>query len=355
MNNFRCFKKCMIHFEPGVNIISGPNAIGKTTVLEAIHVLCLTKSNRTSRDQELIMNGSIGFEVSGVLKKEGLITNVGIFYSNKNKRVKINNYLYRTISEFIGMLNVVAFVPSDLFLFLGSPLIRRRELDLMLCQISRKYMIALSQYNKLLKERNYLLKEFENIKDAITLIGVITDQLFEEGSTIISYRDSFIKKVNTIIYEKHLMISDKREKLFINYVPSVNTNNYKNTMIKALPEDIKKKITTYGPHRDDYTFHINGKNVSEYGSQGQKRNAILSTKLAFVDLIYDTKKEYPMLLLDDVFSELDKKRQNSLIKTLDKNVQTIITTSTLSDIDEDLLKTAKLIKLNSGGENNGGY
>lgn len=357
IKNFRCFQKFTVELDSGLNIIYGPNASGKTSLLEAIHILGLTKSNRTRNDSELIKIGTEGFVIQGEIKEENAQKTIMVLYSNKIKKVKVNNSFYKTLSDFIGCFNVVVFSPSDLFVFLGAPAVRRRELDLMLCQVSKQYLVASTRYNRLLKERNFLLKEYsmsrsENKKD---LLLVITEQLIKEGKQIISFRDRFLKKLNKITFNKHLLITKGKENLILKYCPSVLDKDYKKMMESFFLEDVKRGNTACGPHRDDFCFLINDKNVSDYGSQGQRRNAILTVKLAFVDLVYEVKKKYPVLLLDDVFSEFDETRQNHLIQTLDKGVQTIITTATLSDIDKKLIENAKLIKINIGGEKDGGY
>jgi len=348
--NFRCFAEKNFNFGDNLNIIFGPNAVGKTSLLEAVHVLGLTKSNPTNNDQDMIQNGKDYFLVKGFFNKGEISDTVLVCYSGKGKQVKRNNEIFRSLGEYIGFFNAVSFAPSDLITFFGASSKRRREFDMAFCQLSKQFLYWSTIYNRLLKERNVLLKTLsfdDNVKTK-KLLEVIDQRLIEAGERVIQDRQRYLKQLNLILKRIHKQIAEQEE-LKINYHASCSLGNYDKSLKANFENDIKRGSTSVGPHRDNFVLTINDKDLCVYGSQGQQRNAVLSIKLALVELIYQTKGEYPILLLDDVFSELDKIRQNQLIKTLNKYVQTIITTATLSDIDKGLVNQAKLIELKEGG------
>lgn len=350
LHNFRCFSKKELDFEKNLNIIHGPNAIGKTSLLEAVHVLGLTKSNRTSNDNEMIKQGVDYFLAKGIFSRDGIDDVVTVLYSEKGKQIKKNNDIFKSLGDYIGFFNVVSFSPSDLGTFYGVPSKRRREFDMAFCQLSKQFLYWSTVYNKYLKERNALLKTIavdKNLKTK-TLLEVIDEKLIEAGKQVISYRLRYLKHLNALLKPIHYQISNCEE-LEIEYQFSCPQDDYDKIYKQNIENDIKKGITSVGPHRDNFVLTINKRDVSSFGSQGQQRNAVLSIKLALVELIFQIKGEYPVLLLDDVFSELDKSRQNQLIKALNNEVQTIITTATLSDIDKDLVAQARLIELKEGG------
>ena len=223
--------------------------------------------------------------------------------------------------------------------------------DLVFCQISKDYLFMTNYYKKLLKDRNTLLKRltFENRNDLQNLLEVITEQLIDYGNKIIEFRKNNIRKISEFASCNHYKISKNLETFELQYIPSFNMLT-KQIYDFSYAEDLKKGYTTIGPHRDDYSFIVNNKNVAIFGSQGQQRNAVLSVKLGMADFIFEIKKEAPTLLLDDVFSELDKERQNSLINSLNPNFQTIITTASISDLDKRILDNALIVELDKRSE-----
>ena len=352
LTNFRCFAVKNLEFGNNLNIIHGSNAVGKTSLLEAVHLLGLTKSNRTNNDQEMVKQGTDYFSVKGNFGNGEIKDTVAVYYSEKGKQIKKNNEVFKSLGEYIGYFNVVSFAPSDLISFFGMPGKRRREFDMAFCQLSKQFLYWSTVYNRLLKERNVLLKTlaFGTDDKAKKLLEVIDQRLVEAGKNVIQDRLCFLKQLNSILNGIHKQIAEQ-EDLTIKYQGSCSLDNFERSLKTNLDYDIKKGLSSIGPHRDNFVLTINEQDLCIYGSQGQKRNAVLSLKLAFVELIYRIKGEYPILLLDDVFSELDQTRQNQLIKTLNQNVQTIITTATLSDIDKELVAKAKLIELIKGGGN----
>ncbi|MBQ8292625.1 MAG: DNA replication/repair protein RecF [Bacilli bacterium] len=350
--NFRCYSEKTIEFDPSLTIIHGNNASGKTTILEAIHVLGLVKSYRASSDFDLIKINELSYSVKGLISKQNREDVVMVLNSNKIKKVKRNNEVYKTLTDYIGYMSVVYYDPTDFSIFQGSPSLRRRFFDILYCQITKHYLAATTEYKRLLKERNILLKELsvKNDKQTKNVLDVVTKQLVMYGKKIISMRERITKELESITFEKHKALSGGKERFALRYRPNVTIEEYENKIFNNLNEDLIRGTTLVGPHRDDYIFIINNKNIGDYGSQGQQKSAILSVKLASVELINEVTKHYPIVLLDDVFSELDKSRQNQLIKMLNRKAQTIITTATISDVEESVLRLARVIELEERGE-----
>ena len=352
LNNFRCYSNNMFEFDPSLTIICGKNATGKSTILEAIHVLGLAKSYRANSDFDLIKINELSYSVKGEILNQKRTDTVTVLNSNKVKKIKKNNDTYKSLSDYIGYMNVVYYDPTDFYIFQGTPALRRRFFDILFCQISKQYLNATSEYKRLLKERNILLKELvvKNDKATKSVLDVVTKQLVDNGKKIISMREKITKKLESFAQESHKNLTCEKERLNLRYRPNVAISDYEYKMEANLNEDLMRGTTLIGPHKDDYIFIINNKNIGDYGSQGQQKSAILSVKLASVELINEVKKQYPIVLLDDVFSELDRDRQNQLIKILNRKAQTIITTATISDVEPSVLSLAKLLELEERGE-----
>lgn len=351
IQNFRNFRTLDLEFSPKMTVIVGDNAVGKTSVIEAINCISSIKSFRTNEYQDLINDSSKYFYLEADLE-EDLTSNKVAYYCDSNvKRLKLNNFVYSKLSDYVGFFNVICFSALDFLKLKGAGNERRKMFDLIFCQISKDYLFMSNYYKKLLKDRNALLKGFilENRSETKKLIDVVTEQLIQYGNKLIDYRKQIIIELSKFAEKIHLDISGKDEILRIEYSPSVNELS-KEVFDKSFSEDLRRGFTTLGPHRDDYIFIVNNKNVGIFGSQGQQRNAILSSKLAMAEMIFKIKKEAPTLLLDDVFSELDKNRQNALINSLNLNFQTIITTASISDLDKEILDKAFIIKLDKRSE-----
>lgn len=351
LQQFRSFLAYEVEFSPKITVIYGDNAVGKTSIIEAVNCISSIKSFRTSDYTELINDSSDYFYLEATLKSEQVENKVTYFCDKQVKKIKINNFLYSKLSEFVGYFNVVCFSALDFLKLKGAGSERRKMFDLVFCQISKDYMFASNYYKKLLKDRNTLLKRLilENRSDLKKLIEVVSEQLVEYGNLIIKFRGKTINEISNFAKLHHCKISEQLETFSLMYCPSVKRLK-KEDYDASFNEDLKRGYTTIGPHRDDYIFIVNNKNVTIYGSQGQQRNAILSVKLAMADLIFENKKEAPTLLLDDVFSELDRKRQNALLNSLNPNYQTIITTASISDLDNKIFDNALVVKLDKRSE-----
>lgn len=348
LQKFRCYSSFSHTFSKDLIIIYGPNAVGKTSLIEAIYLLSLTKSPRTLIEKEMVKEGENAFFIKGeFLSSVNNKYNISFGFDGEKKLIKKNSASVKKSSDYVGTIDAVWFSAKDLNLITGTPKERRSNFDRIICQISKVYFTALSNYKKLLKERNALLKWliFENKTSNVVLLETVDQKLTNEAKKIIALRNKTINKINEILIKTHKEISGSDEVIQIEYVPNVSENDIVKELKLNLQEDLKHGNTSVGPHKDDYIFIINNKNIVSKGSQGQQRNAILSLKLSEVKLIYEVKKEYPILLLDDVFSELDKVRQNKLLENINNEVQTFITTTTISEIEEKTIKRAELIHM----------
>src|SRR5690625_1526032 len=317
LKNYRNYEQLDISFDNKINMIIGQNAQGKTNLLESIYVLAFTKSYRTVNDRELIFWNKDFAKVSGRIKnsKDKEIPLELIFHKS-GKKAKINHLEQQRLSEYIGTLNVVIFAPEDLALVKGSPQIRRKFIDMELGQIEPLYIYHLGQYQKILKQRNHLLKQLQQqMNPDTTFLTILTDQLITHGAIILKKRFNFLKNLRKLAIPIHYQISRELETLKIVYSSSVEVleeddegkleQKYSEAFTKVMNNEIRRGTTLVGPHRDDLLFYINDKDVKLYGSQGQQRTTALSLKLAEIDLIYEQMNEYPILLLDDVRSKLN--------------------------------------------------
>lgn len=339
LKNVRKFDDLELNINNNKILLFGSNAIGKTTVLEAINIASITKSHRSSNLKEVIKENSLFADIK-INYEDNLYR---VVLSNAGKMVSINNSEKKKISDYIGSFPTVFFSPNDLDIILSSPTIRRQFLNQEISQFSNTYLKNLNNYNKLLNERNSCLKELEIDSDT-KLLDVITKEMIEYGIKIISEREKFVNEINDVINEIHQQINSN-EVIKIIYQPSVTINNIYSNFENKKQSDIISNQTNYGPHRDELVFMINDKNAAKYASQGQIRNVVLSTKLALCKIIYKHQKKYPVLLLDDVLSELDINRQNNLLKILDNFGQTFISTADTSSLNNEILKKYQIIKL----------
>lgn len=336
LRNFRNYKELSASFHPGLNVFLGQNAQGKTNILESIYFLSLTRSHRTHTDKDLIHFQEQDLTVRGLLHRTTSTIPLDIELTPKGRITKINHLKQDKLSSYIGQMNVVLFAPEDLQLIKGAPALRRKFLDIELGQMKPMYLADLSTYTHVLKQRNAYLKQAETVdSDFLTVLDM---QLADYGSKVILHRLEFLEKLETVTREKHDYISDKREIIDLHYHSSLDLtekdnliDNYLTLLSKNRSRDIFKKNTSVGPHRDDVHFFINGINA-HFGSQGQHRSLVLSIKLAEIELIHQVTREYPILLLDDVMSELDNTRQTKLLETISDTIQTFITTTSLDHL-----------------------
>ena len=351
IKQFRNYHNIEVDFNPKLNVFVGRNAQGKTNLLESIYFLALTRSHRTKTDKNLIQFEEEQLQVSGLLQKKTATIPLEIDLTQKGRITKVNHLKQARLSDYIGHMNVVLFAPEDLQLVKGAPAIRRKFIDIELGQIKPIYLSDLSSYNHVLKQRNTYLKSTQNIDE--TFLSVLDDQLVEYGCRVMIHRAEFIQKMDFFGQKKHFDISDQLEELSIRYQPSVNfvdkehlADSFYRALQKSRSRDLFKKNTGVGPHRDDMIFLINGIEAS-FGSQGQHRSLVLSIKLAEIELMEGITKESPILLLDDVMSELDNNRQLKLLETISHNIQTFITTTSLDHL-QNLPDNLSIFTVNDG-------
>lgn len=335
LNNFRNYEILSLPLSEEINILYGDNAQGKTNILEAIYLCSTTKSHKGSKDREMIRLGTEEAHVRMKLKKADIPHKVDMHLKkNKSKGVAIDGIPIRKSSELFGLMNVVFFSPEDLSMMKNGPGERRRFMDLELCQLNQWYLIYLSNYNKILMQRNNLLKQIGYNKKLMETMEVWDSQLLEYGTHIIKARAAFLDELNLLVGEIHERLSGGKETLTVSYEPSVAAEFYGEKLKLSLERDIYQKATGYGPHRDDIVFFIGGENVKLFASQGQQRTAALSLKLAEIELVRRKIGENPVLLLDDVLSELDRKRQRHLLDGIE-GIQTVITCTGLEEFVGD--------------------
>jgi len=335
LKNFRNYRECLAELSPKVNILRGANAQGKTNLAEAIYYVCVGRSPRTPRDRELIRWDTEAAYVSATaVKSYGKIKVEGYLTKNE-KRISINSIPISRMGELMGAINAVFFSPDELKVVKESPSDRRRFLDIDICQLSKAYFYALNRYNKILAQRNRLLKKGGDIG---TQLDVWDLQLIEPAAKIISARINFVEKLKVYAAEAHAYLSGGKETLELSYegIADCGSEDLKGAYLAELKrtreKDLLNGFTTSGAHKDDLIIRVNGADIRTYGSQGQQRTAILALKLAELEIFASEIGEYPVLILDDVFSELDGARQHKLLERI-KNVQTLITcTDTVLEI-----------------------
>ncbi|MFP4286226.1 MAG: DNA replication/repair protein RecF [Candidatus Izemoplasmataceae bacterium] len=347
LNHFRLIDHSTFRFHPQMNIIIGDNAQGKTTVLEAIHLLGLTKSHRLAKDEDMIQTDAEFAKIHALCHFNQTDNNLSMVISKSGKKAKINDLEMTKLSDYIGRLHVVMFSPEDIDLIKGSPLERRRFLDLAISQLSNQYVQYLLKYRKLLKERNDILKGLDQNKFDLVMLDVITDQMIHYAEKIVIKRKKFLDDLNPILEKYIRVISEDDPITTLLYDPSVE-QHFKQMYEKKKSIDMMLKSTSLGPHRDDCLFYAQAKQVKTIASQGQLRTIVLALKLSLSEMINAKYGHYPVVLLDDMFSELDHKRQQSILSKLNQKAQLFITTTDLSTIDETVLSQATLFTIEEG-------
>jgi len=359
LQNYRNYDHLQLDSFAAVNLFIGQNAQGKTNLIEALFVLALSKSHRTNKDKELIAFHADQARITCEAEKKYGKVKLELNFTSKGKRAKINGLEQRKLSEFVGTINAVMFAPEDLEIVKGSPGVRRRFLDMEIGQVQPSYLFHLQQYQKILIQRNNYLKQAwsSGSKDS-TMLDIWNEQLVEHGVKIIKKRKHFIHKLQGWAESIHMGITGGKENLVLSYVPSFGTADeedeavlFEQFMVKlsqVKEQEYRRGATLAGPHRDDLTFHINGNEAAVFGSQGQQRTTALSLKLAEIELIREEIGEYPILLLDDVLSELDPYRQTQLIETFQGKVQTFITATGIESLNTERLKEAQIFHVHQG-------
>ncbi|MGG7179188.1 DNA replication/repair protein RecF [Clostridium paraputrificum] len=348
--NYRNYKDLHIDFGKYVNVFMGDNAQGKTNILEAIYYCGFAKSHRTSRDKELINWEGDGSYVSLSVGKDRLDKKIDInILKDGKKAIKVNSIKINKIGELFGTFNVVMFSPEDLKIIKDSPGVRRRFVDMELCQLNPKYYYNLVQYNKVLNERNTVLKN-RNLSGEI--LDIYDQQLSAYGEYIIKQRLDYINKLNLYGEQIHKDITLGKENIEFKYQSSIKKlddikNDFYDLLKKNRKRDMEKGISTIGPHRDDFSVFINNVETKSYGSQGQQRTAVLTMKFSSLRIIKEITGEYPVLLLDDVLSELDFNRKKYILSSIG-DIQTVITCTGIADIHEYLDSNSKIFRVKDG-------
>ena len=344
LQNFRNYDFEEIEYK-GTNIFFGDNAQGKTNILEAIFISSLGKSFRTNKEKELIKENKENAKIEIEFVKEKRTEKIKLDIADK-KVFSVNEIILKKTSEIVGKINIVLFTPEDINILKNEPIKRRRFLNIMISQLRPLYIHLLSQYNKILEQRNNYLKQIKYENKNRSNLEIWDEQLINIGMKIFNYRKEFIEKINEKIKKIHLDTTENKEKIEIKYKSNVISEEEYRRKIKIKQEDdIQKGYTSIGIHRDDFEIYINKKDVSVFGSQGQQRSSIISLKLAEAEVIYDEKEDYPILLLDDFMSELDKKRVKGFIKRIKDN-QVLITCTDKFDIDNMVYNVYKVEKAN---------
>jgi len=348
IKNYRNYNEEEIFFDKGTNILYGDNAQGKTNILESIFLSATTKSHKGSKANEIIKFDKEETHIQTILEKKNIEYKINIsIKKNDKKEVAINNQKIKKISELLGIMNVVLFSPEDLSIIKNGPAERRKFLNIELCQLDKTYLYNLNYYNKIVNQRNKLFKDMSKDMNLKKTISVWNMQLVVYGKKIIEKREEFINELGMILKEIHYNLTGKKEEVDIIYKPNVSTENLENKLEENVEKDIYLKQTTVGPHRDDIEFFINKIDVRKFGSQGQQRMVALSLKLAEIELVKRTINDNPILLLDDVLSELDNKRQKFLLDYLGE-MQTIITCTGLDEFINDRFRMDKVLKVVDG-------
>lgn len=350
MLNYRNYKSLNITLGKNVNVFMGDNAQGKTNILEAIYYCAFAKSHRTSKDRELINWNSDSAYVSLLVGKDRLDKNIDInILKDGKKAIKINKIKVSKIGELFGNFNVVMFSPEDLKIIKDSPGVRRKFIDMELCQLNSKYYYNLVQYNKVLNERNVVLK---NRKLDSEILDIYDIQLANFGYHIIIERLKYINKLNFYGKDIHKDISSGKENLEFKYISTIKDledieNSFYELLRRNRKKDIEKGTTSIGPHRDDFIVLINDVDTKSFGSQGQQRSAVLTIKFSSLKIIKEMTSEYPVLLLDDVLSELDFNRKRYILSTIGE-IQTIITCTGIEDLTNYLDNSSRVFKVKEG-------
>ena len=348
--NFRNYEKMEVSFSPKYNIIFGNNGSGKTNLVESIYVLALTKSFRGTVDKILLMNSKDVCRIEGEVSDK-YTNKYKLILKDGGKKVKINNTKVDKLSDYISQISVVLFNPDDLRFIKDSPTIRRNAINLEISQINNSYLKNLNMYNKLLKQRNSYLKTTNiNANSSSEFLTILTNKLVDYGEKIYESRRKYINLLNQKIGELYNSICGIQD-LKLEY-----TSDYKDfdreKILKKYQDNLNRDIilgkTTIGVHHDDIKFKLEGYNIKDYGSEGQQKNAIIAYKLTELEIFYQIRGNYPILILDDLFSELDRFKINNILNLINDDIQTFITTTEIDKINDTVLSNSKLFEVVDG-------
>ena len=354
--NFRNYSHLEINFNKNVNIFIGDNGKGKTNILESIYVLSLTKTNRYGIEENLIKFDEELAKIEGLVRCDDLLKKLEIKLSKTKKQIYINNKEMHRIKDYISNFCVISFTPEDLEIVKGSPNVRRNMINIDISQLQNSYISYLNEFNQIVKIRNEYLKKMNlNGNTDIRYLDVVNEQMIEKGIKIFEYRYNFFQSVNKLLPKIFKKLSGL-DNLQIKYETNVDLDdfdidkikkNYENKIKKNFKVELMQGVTLTGPHRDDFSFDLAGIDMKNFASQGQQRLAVIALKIAEIYLFKEELGEYPVLLLDDIFSEIDTKKRNKIINFLLKDIQSIITTTDINDIDPDLVENARVFRVNN--------
>lgn len=348
LKNYRNYEYLYIELDRRTNILYGDNAQGKTNILEAAYLCGTTKSHRGSKDRDMIRFGQEESHIRMTVRKDGISHRVDIHLKkNKSKGIAIDGIPIRKAAELFGIVNLVFFSPEDLNIIKNGPQERRRFLDLELCQLDNVYLRELTAYQQVLNQRNRLLKEITINPQLKETLDVWDLQLCNYGKKIIISRENFINELNGMIGEIHRSLTGGKEEIVLKYEPNVEAREFEKRLEFCRERDLKWKQSSLGPHRDDFAVQVGNMDIRKFGSQGQQRTAALSLKLAELILVKKRIGEDPVLLLDDVLSELDGNRQNYLLQSI-RNIQTMITCTGLDEFVNNRFEINKIFRVIDG-------
>lgn len=348
LQDYRNYDSLNIAFDKGTNILYGDNAQGKTNILEAIYVSATTKSHKGSKDRDIVNFQKEEAHIRTFLEKDGVETRVDMHLrKSKSKGIAIDGQKIKKAADLLGLCNVVFFSPEDLSIIKNGPAERRRFVDMELCQLDSFYLYNLNHYNRIVNQRNKLLKDMYFNPDLRDTLNIWDSQLVSFGSKIIERRQLFVEQLNEIIYDIHRCLSGEKEEIRIQYEPDIQIEKFEKTLYNNQEKDMKLKQTTVGPHRDDFSFLTGDMDIRKFGSQGQQRTAALSLKLSEIELVKRITKDTPILLLDDVLSELDSNRQNYLLNSIGE-IQTIITCTGLEEFVNNRFEINRVFQVTDG-------
>lgn len=346
--NFRNYENLYIEFTNGTNILFGDNAQGKTNVLESAYVSGTTKSHKCSNDRDMIRFSENESHIRTFVLKNDKEFQIDIHLKkNRSKGIAVNRVPIRKAGSLFGILNIVFFSPEDLSIIKNGPSQRRRFLDLELCQLDKIYLSDLANYNRVLNQRNKLLKDIGFHKEWMDTLSVWDMQLIEYGKRIIERRKIFVEELSEIVRKIHKNISGNREELILTYEPDTDAELFETELANMQEKDLKYAQTSKGPHRDDLLFKIGDIDIRKFGSQGQQRTSALSLKLSEIELVKKLIHDTPVLLLDDVLSELDSSRQNYLLGSI-HDIQTIITCTGLDEFVKNRFQIDRVFEVKNG-------
>ncbi|NLM96484.1 MAG: DNA replication/repair protein RecF [Halanaerobiaceae bacterium] len=353
--NYRNLNRVLLDLSPNLNILAGDNGQGKTNLLESLYLMATTSSHRTNIDKDLINWEKDKAWINVLVEKKNYNTKLSMILEGSKKKFMINNTPLERKYEFLGNLNVVLFSPEDLYLVKGGPSYRRDFINTELSQVSNYYSKLLSEYNHILQQRNNLLK---NIRDYgnknYDVLDILDEKLVSTGTKIIEKRLEVIEKLQILARLNQRRITNGSENLILNYECSIGRglDNIEVIFRKELEdnrdEEIRKGYSLFGPHRDDIIFKVNGIDIRKYGSQGQQRTTALALKRAELQFMKSETGEYPDLILDDFFLELDEGRKNTLIEIIADSIQTIITTTDINILDNFKNSNYKIFEVKKG-------